>query len=154
MSQVTPFSALPGEFAISVDTREKMPWKIPKGIRSVCRKLDQGDYSVVGHEHEVAVERKSLDDYVSTVLGRDNAARWQAELERLKDYKLKFIVVEATEQQVRLHKYESKWPPSNVLASAQRLHAEHMPVMFMGDPSRCAAYAFSVMRFWFWKHHT
>ncbi len=54
-------------FRIVVDTREKEEYAFPCAV--LHRKLDAGDYSVQGHEDRVAVERKSLADFVHTLTG-------------------------------------------------------------------------------------
>ena len=53
-------------FRIIVDTREQAEYTFDCSV--LRRKLDAGDYSVQGYEHRVAVERKSLADFVHTVI--------------------------------------------------------------------------------------
>ena len=57
------------------------------------RALPAGDYSVVGLEGVVAVERKSLDDFVSTVI--HSRERFHRELRKLAGYRAACVVVEA-----------------------------------------------------------
>ena len=53
--------------AIIIDTREQLPYAF--GSRPVVRQaLPAGDYSVVGFELAVAVERKTLEDFVHSVI--------------------------------------------------------------------------------------
>lgn len=80
-------------FEIAIDTRESAPWSF-EGLHSdadkgnaplliqVQRKtLQTGDYSIVGLEHEITIERKSLQDLYSTLAaGRD---RFKREHERM-----------------------------------------------------------------------
>lgn len=58
--------APPKGCVIAVDTREQLPWfdGQPWAAR---RTLAVGDYSIVGCEGKVAVERKSLEDLYSTI---------------------------------------------------------------------------------------
>jgi ERCC4-type nuclease len=67
---------------VVVDTREQEPYSFDSDKVSAVRKaLPAGDYSLVGLEERVAVERKSLTDFVSTVIrGRK---RFHRELEKL-----------------------------------------------------------------------
>jgi ERCC4-type nuclease len=53
----------------------------PLLIRAERKCLQTGDYSIIGHEHEIAIERKSIEDLYSTVAGR--RANFKAEHERM-----------------------------------------------------------------------
>jgi len=50
---------------ILVDTREQTPWSFPKTEQVERAGLTTGDYSLAGLEGLVAIERKSLEDFVS-----------------------------------------------------------------------------------------
>ncbi|MBL7132879.1 MAG: ERCC4 domain-containing protein [Phycisphaerae bacterium] len=78
-------------FRIVIDTREQEAWGFD--CPTVRRKLPAGDYSVDGLETAVAVERKSLGDFASTVI--HHFERFAAELDRLRQYEAACIVVEA-----------------------------------------------------------
>ncbi len=54
------------DFRIVIDSREQEPYTFACEV--VKAKLDAGDYSVAGFEQRVAVERKSLRDFVGTVI--------------------------------------------------------------------------------------
>jgi ERCC4-type nuclease len=80
---------------IVIDTREQKGWTFnPKQVDVVRRALWAGDYSVVGLEREIAIERKSLGDFVQTVI--HDWLRFRKELIRLSGYQLAVIAVEAT----------------------------------------------------------
>lgn len=79
------------DFRIVIDTREQQPWAFD--CPTVRRTLDAGDYSVDGLETVVAVERKSLKDFASTVI--HDFGRFGAELERLARLDAACVVVEA-----------------------------------------------------------
>ena len=92
---------------ILVDTREQEPlteW--PEGTVTECATLDTGDYSIKGWEWAVAIERKSLLDLAGTMLGgyegkpRKPPRRFNLELERMRHYDLRAIVVTATPAEV------------------------------------------------------
>lgn len=77
---------------IIVDTREQTPLRFP-GYQTVRATLHQGDYSIAGHEADFAVERKSLKDLLGTLTyGR---RRFEAELDRLRSYAFRRVLVEA-----------------------------------------------------------
>jgi len=74
-----------------IDSREKLPYVLPN---SVVKSLRSGDYSLRGHEDEVAIERKSREDAYSTI--GCNRLRFQREFERLAGYTYAAVVVEAS----------------------------------------------------------
>lgn len=78
-------------FRIIVDTREQAEYTFECSV--LRRKLDAGDYSVLGYEHRVAVERKSLADFVHTVI--HDFDRFAVELDKLAGMEAASIVVEA-----------------------------------------------------------
>ena len=79
------------DFQIVIDSREKEQYAF--SCSTVRRKLDAGDYSIAGHELSVAVERKSLPDFVHTVI--HDFQRFAAELDKLKAMDAACVVVEA-----------------------------------------------------------
>lgn len=99
---------------IVVDTREQHPYSF-EGICPVARAaLPAGDYSIAGCELVFAIERKSLADLVSTIIG--NRARFVRELERLRLYQFSAILVEGTVRDV-LEFHSDHW---RGLSEAQR----------------------------------
>jgi ERCC4-type nuclease len=77
---------------IVIDTREQNPYKF-KGRLTVRKTLKAGDYSVSGFEQEIVIERKSCLDFLSSITRERE--RFKQELDRLKEFKRAFIVVEA-----------------------------------------------------------
>ena len=76
---------------VAIDTREQKPYRFP---RSEPRALPSGDYSIVGFEDRIAIERKTKKDaYASLGRGR---ARFERELERLAKLDYAAVVVEAS----------------------------------------------------------
>ena len=79
------------EYIVAVDTREQKPYRFP---HSEVKTLATGDYSIVGLEDQVAIERKSKEDaYSSLGQGRD---RFERELERLS--KFDYAAIEANRE--------------------------------------------------------
>lgn len=125
------FSA--GPATIIIDTREQEPYSFdPRLAATVRRALPAGDYSVEGLEERVAVERKSLDDFVSTVIhGR---ARFRNELQKLAGYRAACVVVEAGVIDVLLHRYRGDAHPNAVLGSALSIILDfRIPVFFCSN---------------------
>ncbi len=85
---------------IVIDTREQTPYTFSMfdggSVEIVRKKLDAGDYSLVGHEHEIAIERKThADAYGCLGKGRK---RFHREIDRLVDYKYAAIIIECSLQ--------------------------------------------------------
>lgn len=106
----------PADFTIVADTREppETVWRFGD-LPVVRKKLDSGDYSVVGLEDQVAIERKTSADLVSTLTyGR---ARFEAELDRLAAFKRALIVVEGDLGDIIDWKYRSQVSPAALVGS-------------------------------------
>lgn len=84
------------DIKIIVDTREQdsLPLGDIRGVTVVRQGLKTGDYSLVGHEDEICFERKSVPDLVGTLIGGHE--RFLREMDRMKDYEDKYILVEHT----------------------------------------------------------
>jgi len=118
---------------VVVDTREQLPYSFdPHRVAIVRRALPAGDYSLEGHETAVAAERKSLDDYVASVIrARD---RFTRELQVLATYRRACVVVEATLEDVIEHRYRAGVHPNAVLGATWSIIVDHgVPVYFCGD---------------------
>lgn len=118
---------------IVIDSREKAPYAFDRTRYVVERRaLAAGDYSLVGAEDRVAVERKSLDDFVSTVIhARD---RFHEELRKLVTYDFACIVVEASVRDIIERRYTGGAHPSSVLGAAMSISVNwRLPVHFYGD---------------------
>ena len=129
------------DFRIVIDTREKAEYGFP--CATVRKKLDAGDYSVERFEHLVAVERKSLADFVHTVIHA--LPRFAAELEKLARMPAACIVVEADLDHVlrgRATEALRSVAPGAVLGAALMITLRYrVPVFWCG--SRQAACAFT-----------
>jgi ERCC4-type nuclease len=101
-------------FAIVIDTREQTPFVFGEWP-TVPGKLDSGDYSILGLTDLVAIERKSLDDLVACC--GTQRERFERELRRLRGYKLKAVVIEASRKRVARGGWRSKILPQSVLGS-------------------------------------
>ena len=87
-------------FTIIKDTREKQgytfaasrtKYHVCKGM--VNRKLDTGDYSIEGLEDKVCIERKASVVELANNVGISRK-RFEAEIERMKEFPHKFLVLE------------------------------------------------------------
>src|SRR5512138_3703094 len=101
---------------IVVDTREQEPYGFQcGGLHVVRRALPAGDYSLAGYEQSVAVERKTLDDFVSTVIR--HRSRFSKELRILSKYDAACVVVEANLRDILIGGYRSGAHPNAVLGT-------------------------------------
>ena len=118
---------------VIVDTREQQPYGFDTDrIQTIRSSLPAGDYSLEGFEDRVAVERKSLSDFVSTVIhGR---RRFKQELKRLALYDSACVVVEAELRDVLLGHYRTNAHPHSVFGSAISITVDYgVPVFFCSD---------------------
>jgi ERCC4-type nuclease len=128
-------------FRIVIDTREQLPYGFQ--CETVRAKLNAGDYSVEGWENKIAVERKSLKDFVGTVI--HDRQRFNVELAKLQSYDFACIAVEADLDQLLRGQYPadlravSQW---SILGAALEIAIRYkIPVYWCG--SRQAAGAFT-----------
>ncbi len=128
------------------DTREQLPYSFaglvadkkqgggPLLVTVEREKLDAGDYSLLGFNDLVAVERKSAVDLFGT-LGRGRE-RFERELERLAAMTIAAIVVEATWPEVlRSPPPRCRLPPKTVFRSVMAWQHRHPNIhwWFVGE---------------------
>lgn len=121
---------------ITIDTREQKPWSFPEDRFMVTRgTLSTGDYCLTGVDG-FCVERKSLGDFVGTVIG--DWIRFRKELIRMAAMDYAVIVVECSVDDVIEHRYESEAKPQSVLGRAHGIFADHgVPVLWWGQRQVC-----------------
>lgn len=119
--------------SIVIDTREQQPYTFdPERFETVRRALPAGDYSLVGSETRVAVERKSMPDYVSTVIRARK--RFHAELRKLAEYEHACIVVEGSLRDLLEGRYHGGAHPNALLGTAVSICVSWgIPVFFCSD---------------------
>jgi ERCC4-type nuclease len=112
---------------IKIDTREQSPYEFK--TPSEVGKLDAGDYSIVGLEDCVAIERKTVDDLTGCLThDRD---RFERELFRGKALDYFALVVEASLSAIAGAEYRSKVKPRSVVQSLLTFSIRYdLPVFF------------------------
>lgn len=115
---------------VVIDTREQTPL-VFEHLPTTRGTLETGDYSIAGLEHLVAVERKSLDDLLACCgHGRD---RFKRELQRLKAYRYRMLIVEASAADLESGQWRSQLKPQHVLGSLASWTATYsLPVWLAG----------------------
>ena len=133
-----PF-VVPPAFVVKIDTREQTPFAFPANVATTTGTLTCGDYSVVGLEHEIGLERKSIGDLVGSITSGN--ARFQRALERLHAHRIAAVIIEGTPGEIEMHRYFApKIPPSRVFDTIATLHCKHrVPFMFGGTRAHAAA---------------
>ncbi|MHA1544605.1 MAG: ERCC4 domain-containing protein [Alphaproteobacteria bacterium] len=95
--------------------------------------LPCGDYSLPGFQDKAAVERKSLDDLLSCLMGK-NRTRFEKELARARHYDLFAVVIEASMQDVAQGRYRSEMKPHSALQSILAFQVRYgVPFIWAGD---------------------
>ena len=125
---------------IIIDTREQEPYSFDSRLAATVRRaLPAGDYSVDGLEACVAVERKTLNDFVSTVI--HSRPRFREELKKLAGYRASCVAVEGSLLDVLMHRYRGEAHPNAVFGRALSIILDYrIPVFFCS--SRQAACQF------------
>lgn len=125
----------PEDIVAIVDTREQIPWNLSP-LQMMRGTLPTGDYSVVGLTHEIAIERKSLSDLIGCV--GVHRERFDAEIQRLKSYPTRCIIVEAPWSALERGEWRSRVTPGAAVGSVLGWIAHGMPIIFAGDVNGAA----------------
>lgn len=144
------------EFSIVRDTRENNGWIFEEEekvsgkcrlISTVSNKLDAGDYSILGLEQIVCIERKSgFDEILGNLSKTEYKQRFLREMELLKEIEHPYILIESilNQSMFSLSIPQSRVPISRVVKELVSIsHDYHVNVMFVGDSGkRIARYIF------------
>jgi len=128
-----PATLNPESITVIIDTREQRPLTLDP-LSTTAGTLDTGDYSLVGCEHVVRIERKSLDDLLGCV-GRDRE-RFDREVQRLIAYPVRVLVVEASWSDIELGQWRSKVTVDAVLGSLMGWQAAGLSIHMVGSHER------------------
>lgn len=131
---------------IVVDTREQRPFTF-NDIDTIRQCLPSGDYSIQGYEQSIAIERKSLDDWINTILR--SRERFCRELNRLQSYDFAAVLIEASPEDILSGSYKSQISPASLwgltLEMMVRLHPIH--VILAGDRPHARAMCQTLLEF-------
>lgn len=135
---------------IVVDSREQAPFTFTEyGVEVSQDTLQAGDYSLVGLESLVAVERKSLPDLVAC-LGRERD-RFERELERLRGFESAAVVVESPLADLALGQYRSALNPKAAYESVVAFMCRYRLTFYFAQDRRGAErFTFSFLRH-YWR---
>jgi ERCC4-type nuclease len=132
-----PATLAPEAVTAIIDTREQLPLDLSP-LRTTRGTLTTGDYSVVGLESVVSIERKSLADLLGCVGGERE--RFDREVQRLVAYPVRALVVESTWAELEAGKWNSKVTSAAAIGSCLGWIASGLPVLMAGDHERAGRY--------------
>jgi len=117
-----------------IDSREQNPLPLDP-LKTVIKKLEVADYSAVGYENKIAIEKKSLNDLCACV-GRERE-RFDRMVKRLLNYEYRAIVVTDDWSKIDLKQYHGTLTPIQIYSAimAWAMTAQ-VPIMFMGSHQR------------------
>jgi ERCC4-type nuclease len=88
---------------VLIDTRERAPFNFRRFANWIAgesrQKLDAGDYSILGMENVLALERKSLSDLITTLI--QQRSRFFKMCEKLAQYRWRALLVEASYEDIK-----------------------------------------------------
>jgi len=132
----------PSQVTIVIDQQEKTPWDMSP-FKTLSKHLVTGDYTILGLEHLICIERKSLADYLGS-MGNDRD-RFERELKRMLGYETRALIIEATWSDLEAGEWRSKVTPASALGSALGWIAMGIPVVLAGNAQNAARYAKKLM---------
>lgn len=131
---------------VIIENREQLPWKFPADIETMPGTLQSGDYSILGLEELISIERKSLSDFLGCCTG-DGRDRFKRELLRLRSFRCKAVIIETSLQTILDGGYRSKINPESVLGSITSWQTRYgVPFVFADNPESAARYCLATMR--------
>jgi DNA excision repair protein ERCC-4 len=133
-----PASLRPEDVVAIVDSREQLPFDLAP-LRTVQGSLPTGDYSVVGLESVIAIERKSLSDLLGCV--GSERERFDREVQRLLAYPSRLLLIETSWGDLEAGEWRSQVTPAAAVGSVLGWIAMGLPVILAGDRERAQRYA-------------
>lgn len=132
---------------ILIDTREQTPYEFLKNAITIERAtLPCGDYSLAGFADKIAVERKSIDDLIGCLLGKDRD-RFERELARAASFERFAVVVEGALQDIASGRYTSQMKPHAAMQSVMAFFIRYnTPFLFCGNREGAEYVTFSILQ--------
>jgi DNA excision repair protein ERCC-4 len=128
------------------DSREQCPLVFPAEVSVIVKGLPIGDYTAVGLEGEVAIERKSVPDLVHSLTFE--RPRFLRELARLAELRSACVVIEGDLHQLHEHDYRSQATPTSMVGSVVAMHSDYVPFIFASTPAMAADFTYRLLRRW------
>lgn len=133
-----PADLSPADVVVQYSGAEQLPWDLSP-LRMQPAAIQTGDYRLLGGEHLIRIERKSLSDLVACCgVERD---RFERELERLRGFPARILLVEASWEDVAAGEWRSKIKPQAVEASLLSWLGQGISVVMAGDRRTAESFA-------------
>jgi ERCC4-type nuclease len=120
---------------IIIDTREQCPWHFGDLAEVSRGTLPTGDYALAG-DTGFAIERKSLPDYVQTITS--NWQRFRRELDRMKRFPVRVVIVEGEWMDILTGKYPGNVPPPAIIARTSEMIMDGVTILFCSNSTAAA----------------
>ncbi len=130
---------------IAIDNREQLAYSFDGYDCTVeASTLGTGDYSIIGFEDKIAVERKSIDDLLGCLTsGRE---RFEKELARARSLDRFAVVVESSFEDLAKGQYRSAMKPHAACQSVITWQIRYgTPFVFAGSRKACEYYTYSFL---------
>lgn len=122
---------------VLIDSREQTPLRFSDAVTTELVTLPTGDYSLQGFTESVAIERKSLADFVACCT--HDRERFEEQIERLAKYQHPALVIETDWATLACGAYRSRAHPRSVTGTLLAMAHDHrLPVFLAGDASGAA----------------
>ena len=121
---------------VVIDSAEHMGYRFERFTNwfsgSLRKRLKVGDYTILGMEEEVAVERKTVPDLVNSII--QDRKDFIEKCERLSSFKRKCIVIEGSLSVIKTPYADSQAHPNAVLGSLLAAQERwEIPVYFLDE---------------------
>ena len=146
----------PEGFVVVVDTRETDPLlfradRPRKNVPMIRKTLAYGDYSVLGFEECISVERKKAGD-LYTCLGKERE-RFKKELEKLQHYERRWLLIEDSEEEVLQPQDYSQMHPNAIRQSLVSIEVKlFIPVHYSKNKTNSEIWLLDrLVKYYKWK---
>ncbi len=136
-------------YTIVIDSKEQLPYQFPEGINVEVKHLKTGDYSLKGYEDCVGLERKSLDDYVKSLVEPDRTREFK-KINRMKQLNLALYLVEGSLEDIANHRYNSGITPESVIGTTASIILDYnIPILFCSNRNIAADVCLRFLRMYY-----
>lgn len=119
-----------------VDTREQRPLDLSP-MSTIRKKVEVGDYTLLGLEDILTVERKDFADLLGCMTS--SRERFEKVLAKMKAYPFRCVVIEGSYGDLAKGKYRSKMNPMAAMHTISSWTAQYQtPFMFLETPELCS----------------
>jgi ERCC4-type nuclease len=124
---------------------EQKPWSFPPEVEVIHKPVRTGDYTCLGLEDRLCVERKSLGDFVKTLM--QDWLRFTKQMNRMAGMDVAVIAVEATVQDVVAQNYLGAADPKSVFGKCAAIQVDYgIPVLWWGSREHAQQLAYQFLR--------